>query len=241
MKNILLLLLLATSFSVMAESNFPDNRHIQIEGTGSVAAKPDRFQITFDITSIKDTSCNASLEVDNTVAKFLAGLSILNIKDENVTATNLSLETDYTYTEDDEEMISGYIAYRTITVVVPQIKPLNDFMEFLLSLGIDEVNDIEPMSSDIKKYQAMATKKAVEDAKAKGQILASAFGAKLGKVYSINASLYDSEYDYISTEDIVHIVKSETATGDDKIPKKYLEATINYSSTISVIFDLKVR
>ena len=241
MKNLLILLCLTFSFSVIAESNFPDNRHIQIEGTGIVSAIPDMMQITFDITSIKDSSCNAKVEVENNVAKFLNGLAAFNIKDESVTATSMSFETDYTYTEDDEEMISGYIAYRTITVIIPQAEPSEDFMAFLLSVGVAEINDLAAISSETKKYQAMAIQMAVEDAKTKGQVLAKAFGAKLGKIYSINASLYDSDYnyDYVSSENITYIVK--TNTGDNETPKKYLEATINYSSTISVIFDLKVR
>ncbi len=241
MKNLLLLLCLTISFSVIAESNFPDNRHIQIEGTGTVSAKPDMVQISFDIKSIKDNGCDAKGEVENNVAKVLGGLSAFNIKDESVTATSLYLETDYTYTEDDEEMISGYIAYRTITVIVPQLEPPKDFIEFLLSIGITEINELVPVSSEAKKHQAMATQMAAEDAKEKGQILANAFGGKLGKVYSINASLYDSDYDYISAEDITQIVKAEASTDGNSMPKKYLEATINYSSTISVIFDLKVR
>ncbi len=44
MKSLLLLLYLTFSFSVVADANFPDNRHIQIEGTGMVSAKPDMMQ-----------------------------------------------------------------------------------------------------------------------------------------------------------------------------------------------------
>jgi len=241
MKNLLLLLCLTISFSVIAESNFPDNRHVQVEGIGTVSAKPDMMKITFDITSIKDSSCAAGLEVEKNITTFLNGLSAFNITDDMITATSLSVDTDYAYTEDDEEMIVGYIAYRTLTVTLPQKDSLDDFMEFLLSIDVTEYSELEPISSEIKKYQALATKKAVEDAKAKAQVLAKAFGAKLGKVYSINTSLYDTDYDYFPAEEITYIVKTETSDDENKTQNKYLEATINYSSTISVIFDLKVR
>ena len=47
---------------------------------------------------------------------------------------------------------------------------------------------IESVSSKAELLEAQATQAAVDDAIAKGNVLAKAFGAKLGKVYSISSN-----------------------------------------------------
>ena len=228
------------SATVFANTSLPDNRHIAIRGVAQVKTTPDLAQITFEVKAIKPTALAAKQEVDKRVNALLAGLDRFAIKNDAVSASNLLTEPDINYDDKDVEIITGYAATRTIKITLGQLDRLNDFIDFALSVEINEIEDIDLRSSDEENWRNKAMAEAVANAKSKSASMAKAFGAKLGKVYSINVNNSGVSYGFRAGGLERIEVTGSRIKASDLVPGRYLEATITFSASIDVVFDLDV-
>lgn len=211
-----------------------------MQGKGEILAKPDLAKISFEVVSMKKESLDAKHDVDARVNLFLNGLNKYGLTESAVSASNLLTRADMQYLESGEEKRVGYIASRSLNVTV-DINKVNEIIDFALSVKINEVTNITLLSSKAKAFEAQATQNAVENAKAKGKVLANSFGASLGNIYSINSNNNHSSYGYhsmyVERIDVLgsKLSKSPFASG------RYLEATITFESSINVVFDLEMK
>ena len=236
-------LIILIVFSMMSEANssLPANRHISVNGTAKVTTIPDSVRITFEVKSIKNKAIDSKKEVDKRVNQLLDGIDKFDVKESGISASSLLTEPHITYTDDDVEIISGYVATRTLKVTLTNIARMNDFIDFALSVEINEIEDIQLLSSKAKELRDEANQLAVKNAKNKGASLAKAFGAELGKIYSINSSSNSFNYGY-RTGGIERIeVTGSRIDPDDLVPGRYLQTSISFTSSISVVFDLEVK
>ena len=243
MKKFVFLVAALTSFSLIAGSALPDNRHISITGSASLTAKPDIAVIELNVESIKETSLAAKQSVDLKVNEFLKRMPKFEISSKNVSASNIVTEPNVEYSENDEPIVKGYVASRTLKVSLSQLAHLNDLLNFALQVGLNEIEDITLKSSLSSSLKKKAKKLAIEDAKNRAAEMAEAFGSRLGKIYSINETRNTSDYSYRygSNEGIERIeVTGSKIKNADLIPGRYLEAEITFDESVKVVFDLEV-
>ncbi|KAA1158317.1 SIMPL domain-containing protein [Pseudoalteromonas distincta] len=226
-----------------ANSSLPANRHIAVQGTAEVLAKPDMAKISFEVISFKDKSLDAKRDVDDRVNLLLKGLSKYGVKETDVSATSLLThnDDDMFNVESGTAINAGYVATRTLKVTLRNIEKLNDFIDFALSVKINEVTNIELVSSKAAQLEAEATQGAIDNAIAKGSELAKAFGAELGKIYSINSNSNRSSYGYGADNFERIVVSGSKVTRNPFEQGRYLQETITFKSSINVVFDLEVN
>jgi uncharacterized protein YggE len=90
--------------------------------------------------------------VDLRVNNLLDGLVDFDINEDNVSASNISTEIRRSYNRGEQDTIEGYIARRTLKVTLNNIDKLNAFMDFVLSVKINAIRNIELTSSNQKQY-----------------------------------------------------------------------------------------
>lgn len=178
--------------------------------------------------------------MDQRVNQLLKGLSNFAIDEDNVSASNISTEVQYTYNRGVREGIEGYIARRTLKITLNEIDKLNSFMDFALSVKINAINNIELKSSKEKSLQKEVSALAVNNAKTKGNQLANAFDAKLGHIYSINANSSQSYHRYGANNAAERFMDSALMSDSAAEPGRYLQENIVFSATINVVFDLEL-
>ena len=240
MKICYLLILLILSLPILANTHFPDSRHIAVQGSAKITTKPDIARITFEVSSLKDRAIDAKSMVDKRVNLLLAGLEGFAITEDEVTASSLLTEPYVTYAEDDNEVVSGYVATRTVVVSLSQIDKMNEFIDFALSVDVNVVEDVELLSSKAAGLKEKVAQLAVENAISKGTNLAKAFGATLGQIYSINSSANRSYYGYGGGVERIEVTGSKLHRSD-LTQGRYLQASITFTSSISAVFDLNVN
>lgn len=241
MKALCILPLFLLSLAVSANSSLPPNRHVVVKGEASLVAKPDLAKVSFEVNVIKPQAIDAKKEVDRRVNLLLAGLGRFQIKEDAVSASNLLTEVYATFNNDGSSKEQGFVATRSMTVTLNNLEMLNDFIDFALSVEINEIDDIELMSSEADKLNDRVNQLAVANAKEKGQSLAKAFDARLGKIYSINSTANRSSFGYGSSWGVERItVTGSRIHATDLLPGRYLEANIRFSASIDVVFDLDV-
>ncbi|WP_261627225.1 SIMPL domain-containing protein [Pseudoalteromonas holothuriae] len=241
MKYLSIFALLAFSSFSYSDNSLPNNRHISVVGTAQLKAKPDIAVIHLEVESFKTKSADAKKEVDDRVNNLLDGLAKFKIDEENVSASSISTQPNYSYSNNDKRELDGYTANRNLKVTLNDLKILNAFMDFALSVQIDEIRNIELKSSKADALKDEVNALAVKNAKEKGSSLANAFGAKLGKIYSINSTSNNSRYRYGANSDIERIEVTGSRVSKPSSPGKYLQENIVFSASISVVFDLDVK
>jgi uncharacterized protein YggE len=223
-----------------ANTSLPNNRHIAVTGKAEMMAMPDIAIVHLNVESTKKTSLDAKKEVDERVNNLLDGLSQFQIDEANVSASNIATEIRYSYNRGERDKIDGYIARRSLKVTLNNVEKLNAFMDFALSVEINAIRNIELKSSKEPALKAEVNALAVKNAKAQGKTLANAFGAKLGRIYSINSNANRNQHRYGANSGIEQYDVSAQMKSSNAKPGRYLQENIVFSASISVVFDLEL-
>lgn len=224
----------------MAATSLPDNRHIVVKGEAVVRTAPDRADITLEFEAVKAESVQAKQQVDAQVNELLAGLNNFSIDEKSISAGRIFLEPNMRYDENDNQVKDGFRATRKVKVSLKKLSLLDGFLNFALKVGVNQIEQIQLLSTKASDYEQAALDKAVANAKQQGSSLASAFEAKLGRVYSIQSQEIGSHFGYGSNTNIERIMV--TGSRINTVPEgKYLQESITFRASVNVVFDLVVE
>lgn len=223
----------------IANSSLPNGRHISVLGHAQVEASPDLAIVTFDVRQLESSSLAAKSAVDKRVNDFLGKLSAFSIDEKNISASNISVEPSYSYIKNKQQLM-GYTAKRQLKITLNDVEKLNEMLDTALGAKINQIRNIELKSSQQEVMQDEALQLAVENAKHQGLSLASAFGAKLGAVYSINSIKQHNQFRYGANQNSEHIQVSRNSDTSSK-EGQYLQSNIIYSASIHATFDLTIK
>ena len=168
----------------------------------------------------------------------MLGLGKFNVDEKNVSASSISTAPEYSFGDNEKRVLDGYRASRNLKVTLNNLEHLNAFMDFALSVQLDEITRVELKSSKEAELKNEARALAVADAKERGSLLANAFGATIGKIYSIGSSTDDSIGRYGVNNGIERI---GSRMGKPQVTGQYLQENMVFSASISVVFDLEVK
>jgi uncharacterized protein YggE len=241
MKYLSAFILLSVTFVLSANTSLPNNRHIAVVGNAQLMAKPDTALVHLAVESQQTTSAMAKKEVDDRVNNLLNGLAQFGVDEENVSASSISTAPYYSYGDNGKRQLEGFKANRTLKVTLNNIEQLNLFMDFALTVKINEIQNIELKSSRATELEDEVKAMAVKDATETGSSLAKAFGATLGKIYSINSSSNQERDRFGSNDKLERITVTGSAMSAPSQPGQYLQENIVFSASISVVFDLTVE
>ncbi len=232
-----LLLLVLCSSSAMAATSLPDNRHIVVKGEAVVRTAPDSADITLEFEVVKAESVQAKQQVDAQVNELLAGLNKFSVDEKSISAGRIFVEPNMRYDENDNQVKDGFRATRKVKVSLKKLSLLDGFLNFALKVGVNQIEQIQLLSTKASDYEQAALDKAVANAKQQGSSLASAFEAKLGRVYSIQSQEVGSHFGYGSNSNIERIMV--TGSRINTVPEgKYLQESITFRASVNVVFDL---
>ena len=235
-----LLLLVLCSSSAMAATSLPDNRHIVVKGEAVVRTAPDRADITLEFEAVKAESVQAKQQVDAQVNGLLAGLNNFSIDEKSISAGRIFVEPNMRYDENDNQVKDGFRATRKVKVSLKKLSLLDGFLNFALKVGVNQIDQIQLLSTKASDYEQAALDKAVANAKQQGSSLDSTFEAKLGRVYSIQSQEIGSHFGYGSNTNIERIMV--TGSRINTVPEgKYLQESITFRASVNVVFDLVVE
>ena len=240
--------------SMLGESNVPAT--ISFSGHGEVTAVPDIANISFTISKDASTVKDAQDGVAVIEKKALDFLKTKNIADVDIKTTDASFYPKYEYKQaicppvpvgagtsgsavgpsyycpPSKQVIVGYTASENIAV---KIRKTDDAGTIIQGLGTVGVSDLNGPNFAIDKEDALKTqarKLAIDDAKAKAEILAKDLGVSLGKISSFSESgNYYPMYSAVAT--MKDSVSSTPAPAE--LPKG--ENTI--SSDVTITYEIK--
>ncbi|HKJ48544.1 MAG TPA: SIMPL domain-containing protein [Christiangramia sp.] len=228
MKKVLFILTLIAAFPAIAQQN-NERSIVNVTGEGTVKIEPDEVLIKSRIEHEGTSAAEVKKQNDEVVNKVIKYLKSQNIDEKNIQTDYMNLNKRYDY----NDKTYSYVANQAISISLDNIKDYEKIMKGLLENGLNRIDGIQFMSSEMEKYEREARKKAVLDAQNKARQLSEPLGQEIGKAISI------SEMDYRNTQPLYRMdeaVEMSAAKGSQEtIAPGELEIKIK----VNVGFELK--
>lgn len=228
-----LLAVLLLSAPAFAGTPFPDAPHVVATGNGEVTVPPDEATVILTVDIHDPDAARAKQAVDRAINAVLALAPRYGADPKDVTAEDLTLSEDTDTDRNGRRTSNGFESEREIRVKLHDLDRVSDFIDAALAGGMTRIDSIEASSSRAKALEQQARAKAADDAKAQATDLASALGARLGAVYSIDSVDAERSHRYGGDLDRIEVTGSKIKTG------RYLQPLVRYSAQVSVVFELK--
>jgi uncharacterized protein len=189
-------LLAADAFSNLFEAGTPATNTITVDGMGKAAAIPDIATISFTVMGEGKTASQAQDEATKKNNIALALLTEKGIEEKDVKTTSYVVSPKYSYPQPcytppcvyDEQRVIGYIVNQSTEVKVRDLGQVGDLLSALGDAGISQLYGPNFTVEDEDTVRAEARKEAIDEARAKAQILARDLGVRLVRVVSFSES-----------------------------------------------------
>ncbi len=260
MKKFFLTILLAAAISMPALADAPVaanavNRTISVNGEAQVRVVPDEVQISMTAENRSRDLMEAKAKNDQ-IVKALVDYATkdLGIEARQVQTDFVSVEPQYRSCNNDEEWagkcspldVTYYTVRKGIQVCLKDLGKYEGLVTKALSLGVTRIDNVQFITTDLRKHRDAAREMAAKAALAKAQALATTLGMKVGKPMTISAENYSSYYwhdsysqrgynNYMAQNTMQQATapQQEGDTGDLAIGQ------INVSATVSVTYELE--
>ena len=203
------------------------NEGISVSGNSRIYFEPDFVEISFTASTSDPDILKAKEDNEALVEKVLAFC-----KKEKLTEKNIQIEqTRLARSSASYHKTVKYTANTAITIHLHEISKYKQFQIQLVKLGIKEIRSVTFLSTKMKELYDKAIRQAVQDAKAKAELIAKELDVEVGKPKSVRA-----QEGYYGGEKKVYRYTKTDVFGDDaenfKPTSIYVEAVINVVFTI---------
>lgn len=209
---------------------------ITVTGEGEVKVAPDRAQLNYRVSSIKDQPEVARDEVEKVVTAFSEAVAKLNLGDNAFVADNISIMPHYEYNQElKKSELKGYEAVRNVNINIKDFSLIGKLNDLAMKAGINQIAGFQYSVEDPNKYEMEAARKAIANAKERAQLLADGFEVKLGQPCKLqfverNAIMYRN-----AAPRLMAMSASNDAAGSQST---YTAEPMVISATVSAVFSI---
>ncbi len=175
----------------------PSSNVISFEGKGEVSAVPDIATVSFTIMDNEKEMKDAQTKVTEKETAVLAFLEKSGIEKKDIKTENYSSYPKYDYgtpcyggygmpCRQAEAKIIGYEVSEYITVKIHDLAKVGDVVKGIGAVGVSDLNGPNFSIDKEDELKANARKIAIDDAKAKAEVLARDLGVHLVRIVSFS-------------------------------------------------------
>jgi uncharacterized protein len=177
----------------MAADDDKAERFVSVSATGSVVAVPDTAYITAGVLTEGDTARDALSRNNATTAKLIDGLKAAGIAAKDIQTSQLNVSPRYTQAKEGRPAtVSGYTVSNQVRVTVRDVKRLGEILDQAITLGANQMHGIAFEVSTAEQLKDDARKLAMQNARRRAELYATAAGAQLGPVLRISEDVTDA-------------------------------------------------
>lgn len=185
--NALLTIILSLCLASPAMAESAPLRMITVSGTAREEVAPDQAVLSGQLVSKAKQLAAAKAANDKLVERILAVAKEYEIPKEKISAANVYISPDYIYNnKTNKQELVGYVVSRNLSITLDKMEIHERVLSSLVESGIDQVSGVNFQIANPEARADTLRVRAVQDAKARAELLAAAAGAKLGKVVSIS-------------------------------------------------------
>lgn len=158
-----------------------ETSHIVVEGTGEVRVAPDRAVVLLSIETRDPDAQAAAQENARRQARVLDALQDAGLGRDALSTISYGVQPEWEWTERERKLI-GYLAQTTIRVRTAELDRVGAFVDLGMEAGVNRVDQISFELSDPEAVRRDALGKAVQNARAAAEAMATAAGGSLGRL-----------------------------------------------------------
>ncbi|MXX05522.1 MAG: DUF541 domain-containing protein [Gammaproteobacteria bacterium] len=211
-------------------------RRISVSGIGEVQVEPDRARVYLNAQAEARSTTEARRLVDEQLNGLAAALEAAGLDEDDLIAGQFTLAPQYDYGGVRRRFL-GYLARRDVQVDVDDLERLNPLLDAALGEGIEGFQFIEYQTSREAELRAQARKLAVADSQRQAEELATAYGASLGPVISINYRNTTSTPYRIGQEQMMGMA---SFSAQEAASMPYVPGDLSFIDRVEVVFELLV-
>lgn len=161
---------------------------LDINATGEVTRVPDVAIISAGVLSRSPTATAALQDTANRMAKVLAALKHAGVEDRDIQTSNVNLNAEYRYPQDQAPQLVGYTASNTVTVRFRDIRNSGKIVDALVGQGANQINGPNLVVDKPEAALDEARAKAIAVGRARADLYARSLGMRVVRVVSVNES-----------------------------------------------------
>jgi uncharacterized protein len=163
---------------------------LSLTGTASTMVKPDKVTVSLGVETTNKTADAALAANSKIMNKVIDVLKAAGVKDNETSTSSFSISPNYNYSQQSStaSRITGFTVSNTIQIESTNINNTSKWIDAAIAAGANTVDRIDFALSDKKLEETKNSliKQAMQDARAKADIVASAAGVKVAGIRSIN-------------------------------------------------------
>ncbi|HEX7887662.1 MAG TPA: SIMPL domain-containing protein [Phenylobacterium sp.] len=159
---------------------------LNLSAYGETKVAPDMASITLGVMTEGKTAVEAMQANAGRMGAVVASLRKAGISDKDIQTSNLNLNPQYRYQENQPPQLVGYQASNNVTVTVRDLKKLGPAVDATVSAGANQVQGISFGLQDPTTAENAAREAAVKALGAKADLYARATGYKVSRLVSLS-------------------------------------------------------
>jgi hypothetical protein len=176
---------LAQAAPPAAESMFRATT-LNLSAYGETKVAPDMATITLGVMTEGKTAAEAMQANATRMSAVMASLKKAGIADKDIQTSNLNLNPQYRYQENQPPLLVGYQASNNVTIIVHDLKKLGAAVDATVNAGANQVHGISFGLEDPTTAENAAREAAVKALSAKADLYAKATGYKVSRLVSLS-------------------------------------------------------
>lgn len=168
---------------------------VAVSGDAELRVDPDLATVSLGVTAQAEDAGEAQAQVNRTASAILQAVRDLEIEEDAVQTSRLSLSPVYDnrrpregQMEPQEPRIVGYRASNVVSVRLDDLTKVGPVIDATVKAGANQVQGVSFSLEDDADTRMKALGQAVEAAKAKAETVAEALGMKLGRALQVEES-----------------------------------------------------
>lgn len=195
LKAALVMLSLLPTLGLAQVNALPPTRHVLVYGEAEARAIPDRFRISLQFEAVDPDADAARSRVEKNVREVLAQLKTSGVRENEIVATSIQVGSRERYDETlREPVFLGTEVKRSLTAAFSSVRALQTFLGGLETSKELKVSSVDTALADEQALRKALRGKSIESSREKAEVIARAYGATLGKLYSVSDVAPQFEY-----------------------------------------------
>ncbi len=159
---------------------------LSLSAGGEVRLAPDQAVIQLGVNATAATAGEASRAQAERMTRVLAALRAAGLSGADVQTTQLGLQAQYAYEQNQPPRLTGYQAVNQVTVRVRDLRRLGAAVDAATAAGANEVGGVSFGLSDASRAEDEARVKAVRLLQARARLYADASGQRIVRLQSLS-------------------------------------------------------
>jgi uncharacterized protein len=224
----------SSGINIASAQTDPMNNTLFVSGSASNQTKPDKVTVSLGVETTNSTAQVALASNSDLMNKVLNALKAAGVQENETSTSTFSITPNYNYSADTNEgRLIGFTVSNSIQIQSGNIENVSKWIDTAVTSGTNNVNSIYFSLSEDKmnKIKSSLLKDAIDNAKAKADIAASAAGLKVIGIKSIRVG------QPVIAPSPIPVYRAEALDGGGPAPStQIISGQQEVSATVDVIY-----